>query len=298
MSKGGDVAHSFFDGWGLPFLLDDSPDLVERVAAVICGGSQCLGNDDELSRDHGWGPHFTLILTGEDMRRRGRGLCTRINRAAPRNWDGYELRGNRSVSVKVASINRWFREEVKCSHPPTTFNGWYHGTREDNLCMLRYAPVFYDPLGERSARRSGFSSYPDEVWEQRIKDELFTVWHFGQYNFLDRLTRRQDPVAISVALGKFSEGVMRMSLVMGHEYCPYWKWLAAQFRKLPDVEAIDTWLRELASTTDLKTQADLVDEVCTEMHKRLVAMFDLDPNPTGHPHPLFCARHELAARDS
>ena len=297
MTKGMEVARSFFQGWGLPYLRADSPELVERVAAVVCGGSQCLGNDDELSRDHGWGPHFTLILTGEDMRRYGRGLSLRINRAAPRKWEGHELRGRRSISVQVASINRWFRELVKRSHPPTTFRGWYHGTREDNLCMLRHAPVFYDPLGEWSARREGFNTYPEAVWQQRIEEELFEVWHFGQYNFLDRLTRRRDPVAISVALGRFAEGVMRLSLVMAHEYCPYWKWLAAQFRKLPNVEELDGWLWELAAAADIDAQADLVREVCSEMHTRLVRMFDLNPNPTDHPHPLFCARHELAARD-
>ena len=64
MTKGMEVARSFFQGWGLPYLRADSPELVERVAAVVCGGSQCLGNDDELSRDHGWGPHLTLILIG------------------------------------------------------------------------------------------------------------------------------------------------------------------------------------------------------------------------------------------
>ena len=90
---------------------------------------------------------------------------------------------------------------------------------------------------------------------------------------------------------------MRLSLVMSHEYCPYWKWLPAQFRKLPSVQELDGWLRELATAADIDAQSGLVKEVCSEMHTRLVRMFDLNPNPTDHPHPLFCARHELAARD-
>ena len=33
--------------------------------------------------------------------------------------------------------------------------------------------------------------------EWRIRDALFNIWHYGQHNFLDRMTRRRDPVAIS-----------------------------------------------------------------------------------------------------
>lgn len=129
MALGIEVARSFFEGWGLPYLESEYPHLVERVVAVLCHGSQSLGNDDE------------------------------------------------------------------------------------------------------SARRRGFATYPDLVWKWRARDDLWNVWHFGQYNFLQRLTLRRDPVAIALALGKVCEGVMRLYLVLEHQYCPYWKWLAAQFRK-------------------------------------------------------------------
>jgi len=292
MAKGIEVAQSFFEGWGLPYLEAEYPEVVDRVAALVCGGSQCLGNDDELSRDHGWGPHFTLVLTGDDMQRFGHALARRMNSVAPKTWDGYELRGG-STSVEVAGINRWFRELVRCECPPRTNHGWYHRTREDNLCMLRKATVFHDPLGEWTARRKSFHYFPDRVRAWRARDELFNIWHFGQYNFLDRLTRRRDPVAIAVALGRFSEGVMRLCLVLAREYCPYWKWLAAEFRKLPDVVLLDRRLQQLAVSIDVDAQADLVREICADLYPRVVREFDL----TGEPGcPLMRLRDELASR--
>lgn len=280
MTKGIDVARSFFEGWGLPYLQSEYPQLADRVAALVCGGSQCLGNDDELSRDHGWGPHFTLVLTGLDMRRFGRGMATRTNSDAPREWNGYALRGGSSTrSVEVAGINRWFRELVRCERPPHTEKGWYHKTREDNLCMLRKATVFHDPLGEWTARRASFHYFPARVRAWRARDELYNIWHFGQYNFLDRLTRRRDPVAIALALGRFSEGVMRLSLVLAREYCPYWKWLAAEFRKLPEVAELDQWLRQLAASVDIDEQADLVRSICADMYPRVAKEFDLAVEP-------------------
>lgn len=104
-TKGLEVARSFFQEWALPYLEGEYPHLVDRVAALLCGGSQSLGNDDELSRDHGWGPKFSLLLTGDDMRRYGRGLANRINREAPQEWNGYLLRNNDDrVDVSVGAM--------------------------------------------------------------------------------------------------------------------------------------------------------------------------------------------------
>ena len=292
MTKGLDVARSFFEGWALPYLQTEYPHLVDRVAGVICGKSQCLGHDDELSRDHDWGPQFKLVLTGDDMRRYGRWLSRRINAAAPREWDGHHLL--KGESVEVASLNKWFRKQVNCEKPPLTDWGWYSKTRQDNLCMLKRATVFHDPLGEWTARRLAFSTYPDRVWAWLTADEIYSIWHFGQYNFLDRLTHRQDHVAISIALGTFSEAVMRLSMALAHEYSPYWKWVSAEFRRLPNVEILDQWLRQLAVTIDIDDQARLVTAICDELHTRIVTHFSLDPAPTDHPqHPLWRARQEL-----
>lgn len=60
--KGLDIARHFHDEWVLPFLKARFPKVVDRVACVLVGNSQSLGNDDEFSVDHGWGPTLTLLL--------------------------------------------------------------------------------------------------------------------------------------------------------------------------------------------------------------------------------------------
>ncbi len=69
--KGLEIAQRFFYEWGLPYLRTEFPQITERVAAIIFGGSQSLGNDDELSQGHGWGPGFELVLTVKDYRHVG-----------------------------------------------------------------------------------------------------------------------------------------------------------------------------------------------------------------------------------
>ena len=70
MITGLEMASSYFTEWGYPFLVQHFPSISERVAAGIWRGSQIFGADDELSRDHGWGAMFTLVLTEADFNRR------------------------------------------------------------------------------------------------------------------------------------------------------------------------------------------------------------------------------------
>ena len=69
--NGLEVARRFFAEWGLPFLQEQFPGLAQRMAAGLLHGSQVLGADDELSRDHGWGPMFLLLLPEVDYAAQG-----------------------------------------------------------------------------------------------------------------------------------------------------------------------------------------------------------------------------------
>jgi len=291
--KGLEIARRFFHEWGLPYLRRNHPRLCDRVAAVVCGGSQSLGNDDELSVGHGWGPGLDLILTTEDYKHLGRRLRRSIRDAAPEEWLGYRWGHAPKAEIEVHSINQFFRSQVGCANPPADPLAWIDRANEPGLYMLRHATILHDPLGEFSSRRAQFSHYPRAAWRRRVYLETYNVWHYGQYNFLNRLIQRNDPVAISICLGHFSQATMTLALLLNDDYAPYWKWLAAEFRKQPDAGRLGAWLVELSKCSDLDQQANLVGVICREIYARLVARGLVSPNPKGHPHPLYCALVEL-----
>lgn len=301
--NGLEIARRFFDEWGLPYLRSEFPQISERVAGILFGGSQSLGNDDELSRDHGWGPGLTLILTAEDMRRFGQRLRKSLDRDAPREWVGQKWQYP-DKNATIDSIDRWFRQNIGSVRPPWAtkawlqkgYQAWLQNTQESKLYMLRHASVFHDPLGEFTSRRKAFWYYPREVWLHRLLQEMFYVWHYGQYNFLERLTHRKDPIAISVCLGSFIQATMRLCMLLEEDYTPYWKWLASEFRKLPNVSDLEAKLSKLSVCNDLDGQMALVDAICKDIYSRLVDKGLVSANPTGHPHPLWCARMELLAK--
>lgn len=238
----------------------------KRVMAGLFHGSQIYGADDDLSRDHGWGPMFTLFLSEEDYTVSGEELARRVRADAPREWQGFRFHYP-DENIEMTSLERFFRDEIGYDDPEAwqkmkdrTYN------RDFALYRIRHGHVLYDPAGEFARWRAAFHAYPRFIWLARVEQELFQVWHYGQYNFLDRLAHRRDPVAIQIALGHFTEAVMRLCLLLEHDYGPYWKWLAFEFRKRASAQQLDPLLRALTETLDIEARSSLVHTICEEVH--------------------------------
>jgi hypothetical protein len=247
MTSGLEMASSYFMEWGLPFLRQDFPAISERVAAGIWRGSQIFGADDALSRDHGWGAGFTLALTEQDFQSTAERLKQALQQNAPKVWKGFPTPSD--LEIGVTSTDQFFEHHVGFKTPPQDSAQWlegFHfrfGTRETELYLIRHGQLFYDALGEFTARRALFEKYPSDVRLRRINQELLSVWHYGQYNFVDRISQRDDPVAKAMALGHFTEGVMRLCLLLDDDYTPYWKWLAFEFRKHGAAQVLEVVLK-------------------------------------------------------
>jgi hypothetical protein len=291
-----EMASSYFSEWGLPFLRQHFPAISERVAAGIWRGSQIFGADDALSSDHGWGAMFTLVLTEVDFQATAGRLEQALQKNAPAAWKGFQTPFD--AEIMVTSIDRFFQEHVGFSTPPQDASQWLagfqfrYGTRETELYLIRHGHLFYDKLGEFTARRDLFLKYPREIQLRRINQELLNVWHYGQYNFIDRLSQRDDPVANCMALGHFVEGVMRLCMLLDGDYTPYWKWLAFEFRKHSAAQILDPWLKTLSSSTDIAQQVGLVSEICEFVHQLLQTHQLAAADLSFHPHLLFCDLHQ------
>ncbi len=69
--KGLELCRSYYEEVGAPALRERFPELMPRAAAGLCGqGSDCLGLDDEYSRDHDFGPGFCLCSRPTTLCRR------------------------------------------------------------------------------------------------------------------------------------------------------------------------------------------------------------------------------------
>lgn len=61
--KGLDLSRAYYNEIIKPLINDNLPQTANNHAAALIGwGSDVLGNDDELSRDHEWGPRCIILL--------------------------------------------------------------------------------------------------------------------------------------------------------------------------------------------------------------------------------------------
>ena len=66
--QGMEIAEKYYEQYGLPMVREVCPELEERAAFGLVGeGSQCFGYDDEISRDHDFGPGFCIWLLEDDF---------------------------------------------------------------------------------------------------------------------------------------------------------------------------------------------------------------------------------------
>ena len=88
--KGLELSRAYFRECGLPVLREQFPDVLPQLAFGLAGsGSECLGFDDEVSRDHDFEPGFCIFLPGEDeVGRRTEFLLERAYAKLPKEFMG------------------------------------------------------------------------------------------------------------------------------------------------------------------------------------------------------------------
>jgi len=118
--KGLDLAGMFFREYGLPTLEREFPELVGRLGAGLLGfGSDVLGADDALSRDHGWGPRFYVFLSEDDFQSFGDDVKTRLNDLKPEEFQRY-----RPDLIEVFTADGFYERLTRSPWPPETVKGW------------------------------------------------------------------------------------------------------------------------------------------------------------------------------
>lgn len=267
--KGLAIAEAFFNEWGRPNLQHHFPELGQRFAAGRLQGSDVLGADDEISRDHCWGPQFWLFLSADDFLTFGEEISSKLNALAPNPWRGFRLAGGGDQAVRVTSIPQWFADHVGSSSLPSSVADW-NPHYESALYFLRHGAVWFDGSGELSRWRAAWARYPEEVRLKRLKEECFRAWHHGEYNFVQRMVRRRDPLAVALAVGEFTLGVMRLRFLLQGDFAPYWKWLAHEFRKLPGSGYYDEQLRLVVADGDFGPRAEAVKAICARLRDEMM----------------------------
>lgn len=245
IKTGMQLAQSYWQTYGKTLL--DQPKFAKyknRIAAGLVGhGSECYGFDDEISRDHDFGPGFCLWLTNEDYAEIGADLQTAYD-ALPRKYAGFDSRNETprakscesSKRVGVFRISEFFENLTGFPTAPSQNEPhlWL-SLSESTLATATNGKIFADPLGEFSKARQSFKLMPDDVRISLISRRLGMISQAGQYNF-PRMIARKDASAAWLSINEFVHATASLVFLLNNPvtagYLPYYKWQFAALRKL------------------------------------------------------------------
>ena len=235
--KGLEISERYYREVGHPAIEKQFPELMPRLAAGLAGeGSECLGFDDEISRDHDFGPGFCIWLTGEDYARYGKELSA-LYESLPGEYAGIPARQDTRRGggrVGVFEIRDFYRRFIGNEQPPKDLMRWLY-LPEDKLCAVTSGKVFEDGAGVFSGIREALLAYyPEDVRVKKIAARAARMAQSGQYNY-PRCLKRGDLPAAELALASFLMNAMQMIYLANKRYAPYYKWL---FRGLRGMKAL------------------------------------------------------------
>ncbi|OUO94054.1 DUF4037 domain-containing protein [Cloacibacillus sp. An23] len=239
-----------------------------RIAAGLAGeGSECLGFDDEISRDHDFGPGFCLWLSDEDFAEFGAELRSFYD-GLPAEFMGFRRNSTPqgAARVGVMRIGDFYARFTGSRGIPESEAAWLR-IPEHALAAATSGVVFDDPPGEFSRIRSALlPCYPEEVRLKKLAARLFTMAQAGQYNY-PRMTKRGDAAAASFALAEFAKAAFSALHLLNRRYAPYYKWLSRSAQELPKLSES---ARETAALFEPGADREnLIESVCARVRREL-----------------------------
>jgi hypothetical protein len=263
--KGLAVAEGYYRDCGAPMISQHFSAFADRIAVGFVGpGSECFGFDDELSRDHDWGPGFCIWLTSEDHGRIGRALQEEYDKL-PGTYRGF---GPRIASpgeegrVGVSTIKGFYTTYTGLDHPPESLGEWLH-IPEQSLAVCTNGRVFRDARGEFTRWRNhlmGF--YPEDIRLKKIASRCITIAQSGQYNF-ERSIKRGETFAVHYAEIKFCSDVISLLFLLNRRFAPFYKWMHRAMIDLPLLgRQMHTLILELISENTVEMKKQVIDRIC------------------------------------
>lgn len=234
--QGIEIAKEYWIQCGKPVIEREFSELMKYIAVGLVGsGSECYGFDDEISRDHDFGPGFCIFLPGEDLvSRREEFLLERTYAKLPKVFMGLKRElldpagGNRCGVFRTAD---WYKEKTGFSIAPS---GWkdFASVPDYALAEAINGQVFFDACGQFTEIRKAWENPPADYLYKKLCGALISMSQAGEYNY-PRSVARQDAPAAHLCADEFVKSAITAVFANFGRPVPYYKWT---FRALKELE--------------------------------------------------------------
>ena len=271
-----------------PWLERAFPQL-RHSAALVGYGSELLGFDDEMSRDHDFGPRVHLFVSDADFELLGREIVARFAEAAPQSFLGANSQqghgrhqadacGDDRHGVAVWTVRKAFGHWLAVDIDASMDGVCWLGLAEQRLLAMTAGAVFRDDSGDLTSLRERFAYFPRDVWLYKLACQWRRIAE--EQAFVGRAGFAGDELGSRVIAARLVRDAMRMAFLIERRYAPYPKWFGTAFSRLPCAGQIAPILDRVLSAGDWKTREAALAQsylVLAELHLSRGLPGDLEP---------------------
>jgi hypothetical protein len=277
------------------------PALKNGYAGGLIGyGSDVLGNDDELSRDHEWGPRCIIWLKNSDYDKYAAKLDRFLNDSLPEQFMGFPTRykvdesmdclvpverGEKGMHhIAITTVARHLEVQLGLQTLEPDLYDWLC-IPEQKLLELTRGRIFDDPVGEITQVRKHLAYFPDAIWYFKM---LYAWESLHELDIVGLCAMRGEILSARLALARIIERIVRLTFLLNRKYCPgTMKWFSKEFFKLPRLaDRIGKTLENCLILNNLEVVTSKIEEILLlliEEHNRLHITSDVKVEP---PHRL------------
>ncbi|MCM1056937.1 MAG: DUF4125 family protein [Firmicutes bacterium] len=289
------LSRDYYEAYGAPMIREQFGEYEGRIAVGLVGrGSDCFGYDDELSRDHDWGPDFCMWVTDETYEMIG-GRLQKAYEALPAEYKGYRraphINGrNRRGVLKISEFYRSLTgagryEEID-----------WRSVSDAALAAAVNGAVFRDDEGSFTTFRNRLlQGYPESIFYLKLAEAGAKYAQAAEYNFM-RMLERGDELTARMFVWDGIREAMRIQLYLEGKYPPHDKWLHRGLMESERGRQLAAILKETAELASeslgdggrLRERLEQVGEfLAGELYRRDI-ISDIDPYLDAHSQELVC----------
>lgn len=257
-----------------PILDQHFPGLVYS-AGRLDFGSDVLGFDTPMSRDHDWGPRLMLFVAEEELDTRRDDILRCLSKNLPVQIHGYPThfenfnsdgthlqlveQGPVDPYISVISPERFFLGYAGVDITrPLTVADWLVIPWQ-RLATIRAGHVFHDGLNRFNELKALLHWYPQDVWLYA----LATGWrHIDQEEpFMGRTADAGDELGSRILTARLLNRLMQLCFLLERRWPPYSKWFGSAFARLDCAAALQPLFLRASESRDWQTRQTALSEL-------------------------------------
>jgi hypothetical protein len=243
--KGLKLSEDFYNEVVKNIIEKEFPDL-KYSAGLMDYGSEILGFDTAMSRDHWWGPRVIIFLEQDDSLKYKDKIDRALSEKLPLEFKGYSTNFSGKVGdqtrilepvksgrvahlIRIVTAEDFFQEHLGFNfNKRIEIEDWLVFSQQ-KLRLLHDGKLFHDNLNVKDAINK-LEYYPKDIWLYLMASEWQRISE--EKAFVGRSGETGNEIGSRIIATRIIESIMRLCFLMEKQYMPYSKWFGLAFNQL------------------------------------------------------------------